>query len=81
MITTRGDCRPLQHAPSGSNSLNASSSSPSHEWFIDSGASYHMEKYKAVFLALNNCNTKNIFVGDDISLSVVGSRIVHLNNG
>ena len=40
-----------------------------------------MGKYKAVFLALNNCNTKNIFVGDDISLSVVGSGIVHLNNG
>ena len=32
-------------------------------------------------MALNNCNTKNIFVGDDRSCSVIGSRIVHLNNG
>jgi hypothetical protein len=61
--------------------LNVTSSSPSHEWLIDSRAYYHMGKDKVVFLNLNNCNTKNIFVGDDRSLSVVGSRRVHLNNG
>ena len=61
--------------------LNASSSSSSQEWFIDSGASYHMGKDKAMFFTLNDCNTKNIFVGDDRFLSVEGSVIVHLNNG
>ena len=50
--------------------LNVSSSSSSHEWLIDSGASYHMGKDKVVFSTLNDCNTKNIFVGDDRSLSV-----------
>ena len=48
--------------------LNVSSSS--HEWLIDFGASYHMGKDKAMFATLNDCNTKNIFVGDDRSLSV-----------
>ena len=43
--------------------LNVSSSSSSHEWLIDSGASYHMGKDKTVFSTLNECNTKNIFVG------------------
>ena len=63
--------------------LNASSSSSSssHEWLIDSRASYHMGKDKSVFSTLNDCNTKNIFVGDDRSLSVEGSETVHLNNG
>ena len=42
--------------------LNASSSSSSHEWLIDSGASYHMGKGKAVSSALNNCNTRNILL-------------------
>ena len=40
-----------------------------------------MGKDKVVFSDLNNCNTKNIYVGDDRSLSVVGSRTIHLNNG
>ena len=40
-----------------------------------------MGKDKVMFLTLNNCNTKNIFVGDNKSLSVEGSGIVHLNNG
>ena len=40
-----------------------------------------MGKDKAVFATLNDCNTKNIFVGDDRSLSVEGSGTVHLNNG
>ena len=34
-----------------------------------------------MFLDLNNYNTKNIFVANDRSLSFVGSRLVHLNNG
>ena len=58
-----------------------SSSSSSHEWIIDSGASYHMGKDKAVFLILNDCNIKNIFVGDDRSLNVEGFGTDHLNNG
>ena len=62
-------------------SLNVTSSSPSQEWLIDSGASYRMGKDKVLFSALNNCNTKNIYVGDDRSLSVVGSRTIHLKNG
>ena len=61
--------------------LNSYSSSSSHEWLIDSGASYHMGKDKVVFLTLDDCNTKNIFVGDDRSLSVEGSGTIHLKNG
>lgn len=53
--------------------LNVSSSSHSHEWLIDSGASYHMAKNKAMFSSLDDCNTKNIYVGDDRSLNVVGT--------
>ena len=53
-------------------SLNISSSSPSHEWLIDFGASYHMVKDKSMFSTLNDGNTKNIYIGDDSSLSVVG---------
>jgi hypothetical protein len=55
--------------------------SSSDEWLIDSGASYHMAKDKAIFSALNECNTKKIFVGDDRSLSVVGSGTVQVDNG
>ena len=40
-----------------------------------------MEKNKAIFSSLNDCNTKNIYVGDDRSLSVVGSGTIHLDNG
>ena len=61
--------------------LNVSSSSHSHECLIDSGASYHMDKNKAMFSSLNDCNTKNIYVGDDRSLNVVGTETVHLDNG
>ena len=61
--------------------LNVSSSSHSHEWVIDSGASYHMAKNKAMFSSLNDCNTKHIYVGGDRSLSVVGSGTIHLDNG
>ena len=69
------------YAPSRSGYALNVTSSPSQEWLIDSEASYHMGKDKAVFSALNNCNTKTIFTGDDRYLSVVGFGIVHLNNG
>eukprot|EP00253_Pinus_taeda_P028506 PITA_28506 len=61
--------------------LNVSPSSHSHEWLIDSGASYHMAKNKAMFSSLHDCNTKNIYVGDDRSLNVLGTGTVHLDNG
>ena len=60
--------------------LNVSSSSHSDEWIIDSGASYHIAKNKAMFSFLND-NTKIIYVGDDRSLSVVGSGAIHLDTG
>jgi hypothetical protein len=60
---------------------NSTTTSSSDEWLIDLGASYHMAKDKAIFFALNECNTKKIFVGDDRSLSVVGSRTVQVDNG
>jgi hypothetical protein len=41
-----------------------------------------MAKDKSIFSTLNDCNTKNIYVGDDRSISViVRSRIVHLDIG
>ena len=40
-----------------------------------------MGKDKAVYSTLQDCNTKNIFVGDDRSLSVEGSGTIHLKNG
>ena len=49
-------------------SYTASSSSTSNEWFIDSGASYHMDKDQAIFSTMRECNTKQIFVGDNRSL-------------
>lgn len=71
------DCQ----ASRSSYALNVSSSSHSHEWLIDSGASYHMAKNKTMFSSLNDYNTKNIYVGDHRSLSVVGIGTVHLDNG
>jgi hypothetical protein len=54
------------HALSSSGfSFNTTSSSSSDEWLIDSGAFDHMAKDKDIFYALNECNTKKIFVGDD----------------
>ena len=38
--------------------LNVSSSSHSPGWLIDSRASYHMAKNKAMFSSLNDYNTK-----------------------
>ena len=51
-------------------------SSTSNEWLIYSGAYYHMAKDQAIFSTMHECNTKQIFVGDDRSLSVVGSGTV-----
>ena len=53
----------------------------SNEWLIDYGACYHMDKDKDMFSSLNECNTKKIFVGDDRSLSVVGSGKIQVDNG
>jgi hypothetical protein len=58
-----------------------STTTSSDEWLIDLGESYHMAKDKAIFSSLNECNTKKIFVGDDRSLSVVGSGTVQVENG
>jgi hypothetical protein len=62
-------------------SFNATSTSSSDEWLIDSRESYHMAKDKDIFSSLNECNTKKIFVGDDRSLSVVGSGTIQVDNG
>jgi hypothetical protein len=62
-------------------SFNTTSTSSYYEWLIDSGASYHMAKYRDIFSTPNECNTKKIFVGDDRSLSVEGSGIVQVENG
>ena len=40
-----------------------------------------MAKDKAIFSTMHECNTKKIFVGDDSSLSVVGSGTVPIENG
>ena len=62
-------------------SNTASSSSTSIEWLIDSGASYHMANDKAIFSTMHECNNKEIFVGDDRYLSIVGSGTVLVENG
>ena len=40
-----------------------------------------MAKDQAIFSTMHECNTKKKFVGDDRSLSVVGSRRVLVENG
>ena len=62
-------------------SYTASSSSTSNECLIDSRASCHMDKDQAIFSTMHECNTKQIFVGDDSSLSVAGSRTIPVENG
>jgi hypothetical protein len=62
-------------------SFNATSTSSSNEWLGDYGTSYHMDKDKTIFSTLNECNTKQIFVGDNRSLIVVGSRIIQVDDG
>ena len=39
-----------------------------------------MAKDKAMFSTMHECNTKQIFVGDDRSLSVIGSGTVPVEN-
>jgi hypothetical protein len=43
-------------------SFNATSTSSSYEWLIYYGESYHVAKDKSIFYALNECNTKKIFL-------------------
>jgi hypothetical protein len=62
-------------------SFNSTSTSSSDENLIDYGSSYHMDKDKAIFFSLNQCNTKKTFIGDDRSLSVVGSGTIQVDNG
>ena len=69
------------HALFASGYSYTASSSTSNEWLIDSGASYHMAKDEAIFSTMHDCNTKQIFVGDDRFPSVVGSRTVPTENG
>jgi hypothetical protein len=70
------------HALSSSSfSFNATSTSSFDEWLIYSRYSYHMAKYQDIFSSLSEFNTKKIYVGDDRSLSVVGSEIVQVDNG
>ena len=40
-----------------------------------------MDKDQAIFSTMYECNTKQIFVGDDRSLRVVGSGTVPIENG
>ena len=40
-----------------------------------------MARDKAIFSTIHECNTKEIFVGDDRSLIVVGSETVPVENG
>jgi hypothetical protein len=63
------------------NENSTSTTSSSDEWLIDSGASYHMAKDKAIFSSLNECNTKKIFFGDDRYLSVIVYGTVQVDNG
>jgi hypothetical protein len=62
-------------------SFNVTSTSSFDEWLIDFRASNHMAKDKAIFSTFNEFNTNKIFVGDDRSLSVVGSGIIQVDNG
>jgi hypothetical protein len=52
--------------PTSGYALNASSSSSSNQWLIDSRASYQIAKDKSIFLSLSEYNTKQIFVGEEI---------------
>ena len=42
---------------------------------------YHMAKDQAIFSTMHECNTKQIFISDDRSLSVVGCGTVPVDNG
>jgi hypothetical protein len=62
-------------------SFNEAYTSSFDEWLIHSRLSYHVDKDKNIFSTLNECNTKKKCVGDDRSLIVEASRIVHVDNG
>jgi transposase InsO family protein len=62
-------------------SFNTTSTSFFDESLIDSGESYHMANDKAIFFSLNECNANKIFVGNDISLSVVRSGTIQVDSG
>jgi hypothetical protein len=64
-----------------SSGFSFSATSSYDEWLIDSRASYHMAKEKAIFSSRNECNTKKIFVGGDRPLSVVGFGTIQVDNG
>ena len=40
-----------------------------------------MDKNQAIFSTMHECNTKQIFIGDDRSLSVVGYGTIPVDNG
>ena len=40
-----------------------------------------MDKDQAIFSTMHECNTKQIFIGDDKYLSVVGSETIPIDNG
>ena len=52
-------------------SFNQSSYSCYNEWIIVSREYHHMDKDRYILSSLNECNTKQIFVGDDRYLSGV----------
>ena len=62
-------------------SYTASYSSTSNECLIDYGAPYHMVKDESIVSTMHEFNTKQIFIGDDRSLSVVGFGTIPVDNG
>ena len=52
-------------------SFNQSSSSCYNEWIVVYREYHHMDKDRYIFSSLNECNTKQIFVGGDRYLCVV----------
>ena len=66
-------------SPSGY-SFNVTSIASSNDWIIDYREFYYMAKDKTIFSTLNECNTKQIFVGYDKSTNVVGQRTIQLDD-
>jgi hypothetical protein len=63
-------------------SFNATFNSSFDEWLTYSREYHHMAKEKSIFNStINECNTTQIFVGDDRSLSFMGYGIVQVDNG
>ena len=66
------------HALSDSGfSFNATSTSSSDEWLIDSWACYHMAKDKTIFILLMNVTPNKYLLVMMSSLSVVGYGTIH----